>query len=547
MSRLYLLSCLVLLAFIGGENAYLPFGPNATTALMGFLSLGFLFLNLARREDPAAKRPRLTVPAACLLLVLAWSALGYFYTVDLDLSFYATVKSLTAMVFALGLILYLNHERQVEEIFWVLVVCAAIHSLFALVGQYPPIQSALHGYLKELNLQAGSRFWEASLSTFANANYFSGYLLLNLPVGIFLFRKHRRGAPRIAAGCLLAVLLLGLAFSGSPGGQVVALLQLLAASAYALGAPKLKTRALRGALYASLVLGLLAAVLFVKGTADKAREAPPTANVHAIAWNWDNLLGRFVYWQGAWEIFKRYPVTGSGPLTFVAVYPQVMAGKEPVARPRYIQKNPPHAHSLYAQTLSDSGLIGFALLMALLAAMFKRPARLLKNPHHPRRDAVFYLSLAAAGFLVHNLIESNWLVSLFIYYFALLVVLLDFMSREENAGVSLAGPAPTAAIAGFSILAAVAAADFYIYDRLIHRQILTAQTLQDIASHAERAQSFCGRCGLPHRILARTFLEGYRQTRNRALLAEAERELRAAAKLAPYNPEPPALMKSIAR
>ncbi|MFQ5673624.1 MAG: O-antigen ligase family protein [Nitrospinales bacterium] len=545
MNRSYLFLCLVLLAFVGGENIYLPLSPTETSALMGFLALGFLFLNLAHRQRAASQRARLTGPTACLLLVLTWSALGYFYTVDLDLSFYATVKSVAAMAFALGLLLYLKNEEQVTEIFWVLVVCAAIHALFGVVGQYPPIQSALHGYLKGLFTQTpptGPRLWEASISTFFNANYFSGYLLLNLPISIYLFRRHRGGTPRVVAACLLALLLLGLAFSGSPGGQVVALLQLAVATGYALGTHKLKTRAVRGALCAGLVLGLLAAGLFVKERMDEAQQVPSAVNIHEVAWNWDNMINRFLYWQGAWEIFKRYPVTGSGPLTFIAVYPQAMAQTEPVARPRYIQKRPPHAHSLYAQTLSDSGLIGFALLAALLAVLFKR---LANQPNHPHRPAVFYLSLAAAGFIVHNLIEYNWLVSIFIYYIALLVVLIDFLSREADGGWSLAGRAAMAAVAGFSILGAAAVADFYFYDRSTHRQIATARTLEDVASHAERAKSLCGRCALPRLILARTFLEGYRQTHKQILLTEAERELHAAARLAPYNPEPSIRLKQI--
>ena len=66
-----------------------------------------------------------------------------------------------------------------------------------------------------------------------------------------------------------------------------------------------------------------------------------------------NFLNRMVYWQGAWEISKVKPFTGTGALTFGAIYPYFITKLEGSFRPVYIQKSPSHAHSLYFQILSD--------------------------------------------------------------------------------------------------------------------------------------------------------------------------------------------------
>ncbi|MEC7640871.1 MAG: hypothetical protein VYC17_01835, partial [Nitrospinota bacterium] len=70
-------------------------------------------------------------------------------------------------------------------------------------------------------------------------------------------------------------------------------------------------------------------------------------------------------------ISEDYPVARRGPLTFIALYPDAISQTKLVARPSYIQKRPPHAHSFYIKTLSDSGLVGSEMLIVLLVSLFK--------------------------------------------------------------------------------------------------------------------------------------------------------------------------------
>jgi hypothetical protein len=68
---------------------------------------------------------------------------------------------------------------------------------------------------------------------------------------------------------------------------------------------------------------------------------------------------RYQYWQTAVKAYQSKPLTGIGPGTFQFYWAQHGSIYE------YIR----NAHSLYLETLAETGLVGFALVLALLAAL----------------------------------------------------------------------------------------------------------------------------------------------------------------------------------
>ena len=69
-------------------------------------------------------------------------------------------------------------------------------------------------------------------------------------------------------------------------------------------------------------------------------------------------LNRVIFWQGAWGIFKDHWLIGSGPLSFAALFPKYFLSLTPIINGQILTSGaPPHAHNLFAQTASDSGLI----------------------------------------------------------------------------------------------------------------------------------------------------------------------------------------------
>jgi len=97
------------------------------------------------------------------------------------------------------------------------------------------------------------------------------------------------------------------------------------------------------------------------------------------------------YWRVAWHAFRHQPLVGSGAGTFDLEW----------FRYRDIAATVRDAHNLYLGTLSELGLVGFVLLLAVLALPIVSARR--------TRDPLLTAVLGAyCGFLVHVAFEWDW-------------------------------------------------------------------------------------------------------------------------------------------
>ena len=88
---------------------------------------------------------------------------------------------------------------------------------------------------------------------------------------------------------------------------------------------------------------------------------------------------------------------------------------------------PPHAHNLFVQTASDSGIIGIGLMLAFLTILYIRAYKLFKFSGWEIRSAVFFVILSISCFLVDHMIEWNWPGPMFIYHFTFFIFMIDFI------------------------------------------------------------------------------------------------------------------------
>jgi hypothetical protein len=116
------------------------------------------------------------------------------------------------------------------------------------------------------------------------------------------------------------------------------------------------------------------------------------------------------YWREAKEVFQERPLRGSGAGTFgTARLPH--RENQTVSR---------HAHGFFAQTIADTGLIGLAAALALLAAWVLAAARATgfgqREEGTPlpawsdERAALCGLALCAIAFGLHSVIDWTWFV-----------------------------------------------------------------------------------------------------------------------------------------
>ena len=369
-------------------------------------------------------------------------------------------------------------------------------------------------------------------SLFLHVNLFCAYLLFHLPITLYLLFSENSKNLKIIAAVFFVLLLIGVGISGSPGGQIVAMIQILALAGYFFRKRQPAGLKLAGA-------GALTAILFciafthVLHPSAKSAEAINLALLKRYPWVLEHLITRVVYWQAAWDIFKDHWLAGSGPNTFPFLYPQyLMKAWIPVSLNEISLNN--HAHNLYLQFASDMGITGVGLFLASIYLFYSISIHIICEREHPNRDMVFFLNLGFSGYLVHNLIEYNWALPIFMYYFALWVILLDFVHRKSKKTPVARGLNVNGLAIGYGTVAAVATTCFYLYTQTL-RQIPQSKTVDALETYVQRARLYCPKCEEPFLIKAERLILQSKKTGNLDLLPLAEDAINKV-NLA-YNPE----------
>jgi hypothetical protein len=104
--------------------------------------------------------------------------------------------------------------------------------------------------------------------------------------------------------------------------------------------------------------------------------------------------GRIELWHAAWDEFRAHPIVGSGGGGFERWWLEHRTSGQQVR----------DAHNLYAQTLGELGIVGLALLVAVLAVPLVAGLR-------ARRHPLAAVALGAyVAYLVHAFVDWDWQV-----------------------------------------------------------------------------------------------------------------------------------------
>jgi O-Antigen ligase len=120
--------------------------------------------------------------------------------------------------------------------------------------------------------------------------------------------------------------------------------------------PAGRLRRPRGAGVAAIAAALLAGLALL-ATADPRTGSPPTGATASRVVSTDS--NRYAYWRVALDEFADHPLRGAGSGAFRVAWRQE----------RTVPEAAVDAHSLYVETLAELGLVGLALLVALLVAV----------------------------------------------------------------------------------------------------------------------------------------------------------------------------------
>jgi hypothetical protein len=237
-----------------------------------------------------------------------------------------------------------------------------------------------------------------------------------------------------------------------------------------------------------LACGVAFVVWLSRTLAPRMRVAPFGAVLVGVAL-WRALLGlgdRAQYWRVAWRVVERHPLLGSGAGTF----------DEQWLRYRGSGVSVRDAHSLYLETVSELGVVGLVLLLALLALPIVVGRRV--------RDPLTTACLASyCAFLVHAAFEWDWEMPVVTVSGLLLASVLVRARPSEPVALGrvarFAAAAAVVVVAAFAVVALVGNTDVVAAERLIaHGDV------QGAAARANRARQLLPWASEPWLVLADT-------------------------------------------
>lgn len=504
---------LICILTLGSYSPLFHFNQFEFAIILSSLSLVFLFLSsMAWKGRPT--NSLLSSPLIfCLLLLYFWSSLGYFYTARLELSFEPVVKYAGVMFFVFGVSLYFRTEKQVKETLWFLLICSGALSFFGILQQYFPEQ-----------LSTVKNRFSFSVSIFPYSHAFSCSIMMHLPLSCYFYLNASNKKQKVISGVIFVLLMVALGFSGSRGGLVVACIIVFLVFGYLFSKKDFSgiINLLAGLVVSLSVYFLLVSIFRFFDPIEIQK--PFVESFVKREWGTKSVIDRSIFWRGAWDIFKDHWLTGTGPGTFPIMYPEYSPFM-----------TPPHAHSLYFQIASDTGIFGIGLLLISIFLFYRRAGYLFIYGNSENRDMVFYLGAVFTGFLIHSLIEYHWVTSIFIYLFTLTIVLVESLYIMRFPG-KIALRALSSRVVFFMIFLLVLAGtsviwNYYLYYRTVYQQANQGLDMGNMFTQADRAKNLCSQCDLPYLVLAGSLITQYICTENYHLLTMADSELQKASEI----------------
>jgi O-antigen ligase len=286
-----------------------------------------------------------------------------------------------------------------------------------------------HHYILNLDMKAS-----AVTGTFINRNYFAGYLLMVIPlsVGYFFSREFfqrswfmgwRHWFSSLDGKTILIIfgiilMILALLFSASRMGIVSLLLSFSLISF-------LFRESQRGQRFSKttvLIFGLaLLWAVWIGLDAVISRFFTTT----------ESFKERWMFWVNTFQIFKDFPVLGSGLGTFVHIFPMY--------RSFHIRGLVTHAENDFLQLSSEVGLVGIGLLLLVFAFLFFRVVLAIRSFHS--RDSKKYIGIGGMvgilALMFHSFVERNIQIPsnafLFTFIWAVILRVSTKETRETKA------------------------------------------------------------------------------------------------------------------
>ncbi len=265
------------------------------------------------------------------------------------------------------------------------------------------VLQALYGAFTALQGPGG-----VASGTFVNRNHYAGYMVMCLSVGVGVLigslsgqKKGTWGAffrglfewiitPKMGLRILLVTMVVALVLSRSRMGNSAFFISLAVSGVIGLTLSRHATRSMVVLLVSLIVIdvAIIGAYFGTQKVVDRISETTLKTEDR------DEVAGY------ALKMWKDFPVLGSGLGSFASVFPRYSG--------EGTSQSYTHAHNDYVEFAAETGLIGIALLGAIVLLSFWAALR----AHHLRRDPVmrgvsFAATMGILGLMIHSTADFN--------------------------------------------------------------------------------------------------------------------------------------------
>ena len=360
------------LAF-GAVDEWSTFAFEAGAAILFLVWAGQQFVS---RQVTLSKNP-LYLPAFLFFgLILAQVALrrsAYGYVTEYEALQYISY----GMVLLIGA--ECVREEEARKIFaHVMVVFGACYAFFALVQEL-----TANGKIFWLH---SPQFHGSIYGSYVNHDHYAGLMEMLMPLPFVLSMGHLlRGGKRVLVAFCAVLMASTIFLSGSRGGMLAFVLEMVLFAALTLG----KKRSPRIALGSMAVCVLVLAFLVFLGKGQVLGRLGDLSPGIRLDITKDSL-----------RMFSMRPIWGWGLGTFPTVYPSY--------RSFYTNLFVNEAHNDYAQLLVETGLLGFALMLWFLICLYRNGLPTSRRWEFKWDGAVSLAALlGCTGILLHSFVDIN--------------------------------------------------------------------------------------------------------------------------------------------
>jgi O-antigen ligase len=343
----------------------------------------------------------------------------------------AVIQLIIYAVFFAAAFVYINSAHRLRKLVAIIVTFGAIMAFF--------------GILQRLASPEGIYGWRPTpqaipFASFVNQHHFAAFMEMTIGLTLALLVGNATEKDKRLL-LVIAIVLMGIAIllTGSRGG----VLSLLGVIGFVLLTNFLRknkdedealTKAEKRARFRrnlaivggglGLLVVLFGAVLLLGGDAPLTRGIGFTNQA-------DVSSGRLHFWSVAVQVFKDYPVLGSGLDSFGTAFPHydTWNGSYRVEQ----------AHNDYLQTLADAGILGFLCIAAFIYLLFKQGLQIIGAEHsHFRRSVSVGAMAGCLGILIHSFFDFPLRTPSNAFFFLLFAVFatasIHFSKRSKTRG-----------------------------------------------------------------------------------------------------------------